>query len=83
MKPNMGILDRGIRVGIALFIALLYFGGFISGTAALVLGVLAVVFVLTSAVGTCPLYLPFGFDTRLQGNRGGSGTGARGKGRKR
>jgi hypothetical protein len=26
--------------------------------------VLAVVFLLTSAVGTCPLYMPFGISTR-------------------
>lgn len=69
MRHNMGTLDRGIRVGLALVIALLYFGGFMSGTAALILGVLAVVLLLTSAVGVCPGYLPFGIDTRMKGDK--------------
>jgi Na+(H+)/acetate symporter ActP len=64
MKPNMGTVDRVARVVVALVIALLYFTGQITGTAALILGILAVVFVLTSFVGTCPLYLPFGLSTR-------------------
>jgi Na+(H+)/acetate symporter ActP len=60
----MGTVDRVARVVVALVIALLYFTGQITGTAALILGILAVVFVLTSFVGTCPLYLPFGLSTR-------------------
>lgn len=64
MKPNMGTVDRVVRVVVAVVIGLLYFAGQITGTAALILGILAVVFVLTSFVGTCPLYLPFGLSTR-------------------
>lgn len=64
MKKNMGNLDRGIRVVIALVIAVLYFTGQITGTAAIILGILAVIFLATSLVGTCPLYLPFGLSTR-------------------
>ena len=64
MKTNMGTLDRILRVVVAVVIAVLYFTGQLSGVAAVVLGVLAVVFVLTSAVGTCPLYRPFGLSTR-------------------
>ncbi len=66
MKKNMGTIDRGIRIVIALTVGVLYFMGQISGTAAIILGVLAVVFVLTSLVGTCPLYLPFSLSTRGQ-----------------
>ena len=66
MKKNMGILDRGLRAVIALTVAVLYFTGQITGTAALLLGLLAVIFLLTSFVGTCPLYLPFGLSTRKQ-----------------
>lgn len=66
MKKNMGTIDRVIRVVIALTVGVLYFMGQISGTVALILGVLAVVFVLTSLVSTCPLYLPFGLSTRKQ-----------------
>ncbi len=64
MIKNMGTLDRGIRVVVALVIAALYFTGQITGVAAIILGVLAVIFVLTSLVSTCPLYLPFGISTR-------------------
>ena len=64
MKKNMGSVDRAVRVVAALVVLVLYLAGQISGTAAIVLGIVAVVFVLTSAVGSCPLYLPFGLSTR-------------------
>ncbi len=66
MKPNMGMADRAIRTLIALVIAVLYFTGKISGTLALVLGVFAVVFLLTSFVGRCPVYGPLGINTRKE-----------------
>lgn len=64
MKKNMGTVDRVVRLLIAAVIAVLYFAGQITGLAALILGVLAVVFVLTSAVGSCPLYYPLNLSTR-------------------
>ncbi len=63
MKKNMGTTDKAIRLAIAIMIGLLYFTNTISGTLALVLGILAVVFILTSLIGFCPLYLPFGITT--------------------
>ncbi|GAB5408969.1 MAG: hypothetical protein BalsKO_13340 [Balneolaceae bacterium] len=63
MKKNMGTADRIIRLVIVIIIATLYFTGTISGTVAIVLGVLAVIFALTSLVSTCPLYMPFGLST--------------------
>jgi K+-transporting ATPase A subunit len=66
MKKNMGSADRLIRVFIALAVGVLYFTGIISGTVAIVLGVLATVFILTSLVGTCPLYLPVGLSTKKE-----------------
>jgi len=67
MKKNMGVLDRTIRVIVAVVIAALYFTGQISGTLAIVLGIIAVIFLLTSLVGTCPAYLPFGLSTCKEG----------------
>ena len=64
MKLNMGTIDRSIRLTIAVVIAALYFAGVISGTVALILGILAVIFVVTSLIGWCPAYLPFGISTR-------------------
>lgn len=63
MKKNMGSADRIIRVIIAIIVGVLYFTGIISGTVGLVLLVLAIVFVLTSLISFCPLYLPFGIRT--------------------
>ena len=64
MNLNMGSMDRVIRVVVAAVVAILYFTGMISGTVAIILGVLAAVFILTSVVGTCPLYLPFKLSTK-------------------
>ncbi len=64
MKKNMGTLDRVIRLVIAAVIAVLYFTKTLSGLPAIILGVLAVIFVATSFVGFCPLYLPFGLSTQ-------------------
>lgn len=63
MKRNMGNTDKVIRLLVAAAIAILYFTNVISGTAAIVLGVLAIVFALTSFISFCPLYLPFGINT--------------------
>jgi hypothetical protein len=64
MTKNMGTADRVVRTLIALAVAVLYFTGRISGTLAIVLGIVAIAFVLTSLVGWCPTYLPFGLSTR-------------------
>ena len=63
MKKNMGLLDKSIRVIVGVIIAALYFTNVISGTWAIVAGVLAAVFFLTSAISFCPLYAPFGIKT--------------------
>lgn len=63
MKKNMGIADRAIRTVIAVVLIALYAAGVLSGTLGIVLIVLAVVFLLTSFISFCPLYLPLGLDT--------------------
>jgi hypothetical protein len=63
MKKNMGTIDRAIRVLLAIVIGILYLTGNISGTAAIILGILAVIFILTSVIGFCPLYMPFNIST--------------------
>jgi len=64
MKKNMGTTDRSIRTLLAIVVAVLYFTKQISGTAAIILGVFAIAFLLTSFVGFCPAYLPFKISTR-------------------
>ena len=63
MKTNMGIIDRAIRIVIALVFIGLYFANIVTGTFGIVLLVLAGVFILTSLVRFCPLYFPFGINT--------------------
>ena len=63
MKKNMGTADRIIRVIIAAILIALYFNGTITGTLGIVLIALSVIFVLTSMISFCPLYLPFGLST--------------------
>jgi len=63
MKKNMGSTDRIFRVLIALLVVILYFTNIITGTMAFVLLTLSGIFVLTSLVSFCPLYLPFGIRT--------------------
>jgi O-antigen/teichoic acid export membrane protein len=64
MKKNMGMADKAIRFVLAVIVGVLYFTNVISGTLAIVLGAVAVVFILTSFISFCPLYLPFGISTR-------------------
>jgi uncharacterized membrane protein len=63
MKKNMGSIDRVIRVVLAVAFGLLVLTGTVSGVLAIIMGVLAVVFLGTAAIGFCPLYAPFGIST--------------------
>ena len=60
MEKNMASWDRAARVVLAiLFLAL----AFQKGGAWWILGILGVIFLITSAVGFCPLYRIAGFKT--------------------
>ena len=63
MKKNMGTVDRGIRIALAIVVAILYFAGKISGLAAIILGIFALAFFVTSIIGHCPAYTPLGIKT--------------------
>ena len=67
MKKNMGTADKVLRILVAIIIAGLYFTNIISGTIAIILLVIAGVFILTSSMSFCPLYLPFEISTRKKG----------------
>lgn len=64
MKTNMGIIDRVLRAVVAVVIIGLYSTNVVTGTLGIVLIVLSIVFLLTSFIGFCPLYLPFGINSR-------------------
>ena len=63
MKKNMGVADRAIRSILAIIVAILYLTDQITGIAAIVLGIFAVVFLLTSFMSFCPLYVPLKLST--------------------
>ena len=64
MHKNMGTVDKIIRLTIVAIIVILYLAGQLTGTAAIILGIVAVAFLLTSLFGWCPTYVPFGISTR-------------------
>ncbi len=59
----MGSTDRMIRLLAAAMIIFFYLNGTISATTGVILGIVAGIFILTSFIGFCPLYMPFGFST--------------------
>ena len=64
MKKNMGTIDKVIRILVAVVVIVLYFTHMISGTLAIILLALSAVFIITSFISFCPLYLPLGISTR-------------------
>ena len=63
MKKNMGLADRSIRVIAAIVIVVLIVAKTLTGTLALVLGILGGIFVVTAVIGFCPLYVPLKLST--------------------
>lgn len=63
MKKNMGSADKITRTLIAVVIGILIITGQLTGIWAIVLGIFAVIFLVTSLFGFCPLYLPFNLST--------------------
>lgn len=64
MKINMGRWDRIIRMLIALLIVILLLVDVLNGTLAVILGIVAIIFLVTSVFGFCPLYVLFKFSTK-------------------
>ncbi len=69
MKKNMGAVDRIIRTVAAAAVAILIIAGVLKGAAAIILGILAAIFLLTSFISFCPLYLSFKISTRKKGEQ--------------
>ena len=72
MKKNMGRLDVTLRLIAAAVFAVLLIVGAVKGTLAIVIAILAAVFVITSFVRFCPLYVPFGVSTKGSDKKGGT-----------
>jgi hypothetical protein len=63
MKKNMGSIDRYLRAALAIVFAILIFLGTVEGVAAVILGVLAAILLVTSVLGFCPIYAPLHWST--------------------
>ncbi|WP_164930872.1 YgaP family membrane protein [Aquifex aeolicus] len=60
MEKNMGLWDRIIRVILAVIFLYL---AFTNGGLYWILGIIGIVFIVTSAIGFCPLYKILGIRT--------------------
>lgn len=63
MRKNMGPADRILRVAAALILATLFSTQVITGMLGNLLMILAGIFVLTSIIGFCPIYVIFGYNS--------------------
>jgi uncharacterized RDD family membrane protein YckC len=64
MIKNVGYIDRIIRLLLAMLIIVLYYTDVISGTVALVIMIVMGILLITSFFSFCPLYYPFGINTK-------------------
>jgi hypothetical protein len=64
MKKNIGTVDRALRICGATLLVLLVITKVISGILAIILLVVAVMFIVTSFISVCPLYPFLGINTR-------------------
>lgn len=60
----MGVADRTIRMIIAAILLVFFFTDRLTGTLGIILLAVAGIFVLTSLISWCPLYVLFGLKTR-------------------
>ncbi len=63
LEKNMGIADRIIRPAIAASVIAAFATGKIKSTPGILLLVMSGFFILTSAVGSCPVYQALNIDT--------------------
>lgn len=67
MEKNVGTVDKVIRVALAVIALVLYLTKVVTGTLAVVVMAIAIILVLTSIIGFCPLYSPFKLSTNKKG----------------
>jgi hypothetical protein len=64
MKNNMGVIDRCIRFVIAFVFIILFAKNIVPSPWDIIILVIAGLFIITSLLGFCPIYLLFKIDTR-------------------
>ncbi len=68
MKKNLGKLDGNVRIGLAIFLGILFFNNSIYGTWGIVAIIAAVILLITSFTGFCPIYSVFGWHSNEKNN---------------
>ena len=63
MEKNVGTIDKSIRIFFALLFISLYFTGVVTGVLGIILLCLALIAIIVSFIGFCPLYKPLGMNT--------------------
>ena len=63
MIKNVGKIDSIVRIVLAVILAYLDWSGMVTGTLSWVVGIAAVVMLVTAFVKFCPLYKILGVDT--------------------
>ncbi|MDH7460556.1 DUF2892 domain-containing protein [Chitinophagaceae bacterium 26-R-25] len=63
MKKNMGLIDRMIRLLVAMLFVALYVMGLVTGVFGAFLIAVSIVFIATSLIGYCPVYDVFHIKT--------------------
>lgn len=64
MKKNMGTIDKVIRIVVAVVFVVLFFTHVVTGVLGYIFLAIAAIFLITSLISFCPLYLPLKIDTR-------------------
>jgi len=62
-KKNVNSIDKVIRILLAVVFGVLIFTNQVTGVLAIILGILAVVLLLTSFLSFCPIYAMFNLST--------------------
>ncbi len=63
MERNLGILDKTIRIMLAVLVAALYYSEMIPQSMALIVFLPAAILLLTGFAGFCPFYTAFGMSS--------------------
>jgi len=68
VNKNIGSADRIVRILAAVVVGILILTGTLTGAAAIVLGIVGAVLLVTALVSVCPLYMLLGMSTRKTQN---------------
>jgi len=67
IRENMGVIDRFIRIGLAIFFVVAYFHGLTGGALGIISLVVAVSFIANAIFGVCFIYRLLGIRTQSLG----------------